>query len=215
MNRADAARLLRSLAAPLVLLLAGCGGAGISANLPVHQSPTASLHAPAMAGSAVAPSPSSAPPTPLTPPPSADAPPATAAPAAPSALTPSASMAMHLTAPMPAPQTSASSFAIRPVVGGGSSGSVTVMRSAAGVRYHVVITGLTPGSSHAVHDHQGSCSNANRSTHLSVLTIAAGNPAGTIVFDTSVSTFEAGPGRIVIVYSSPSPTLITGCADLG
>lgn len=78
----------------------------------------------------------------------------------------------------------------------------------------MVITGLSPGSTHAVHDHLGSCTSANTTAHLSVLAVATADARGTIVFDTGVPASQAGAGRILIVYLSSRPNLIVGCADL-
>lgn len=80
--------------------------------------------------------------------------------------------------------------------------------------YHIVISGLMPGSSHAVHDHLGFCSGAGGSKPLRVLAVATADRFGTITIDTTVPAFDAGAGRIVIVYASTAPVLITGCADL-
>ena len=60
----------------------------------------------------------------------------------------------------------------------------------------------------------GFCGTAGRSEHLSVLAVATADPSGTITLDTSVPAVDAGAGRIVIVYASPAPVLITACADL-
>ena len=105
-------------------------------------------------------------------------------------------------------------FAFVPLVAGGPSGSVTVTTSGSSVTYHVVVTGLTPASSHTIHDHLGRCSAAASSQHLAVLATPVANGAGVIDFRTAVGPFLAGAGRIVIVYSNASPNLIVGCADL-
>ena len=105
-------------------------------------------------------------------------------------------------------------FAIVPVVAGGPSGTVTVTASGSSVRYHVVVTGLAPGSLHTIHDHLGRCSSAGSSEHLTVLATPAANGEGVIDFQTTVGPFLAGAGRIVIVYSNAIANLITGCADL-
>ena len=109
---------------------------------------------------------------------------------------------------------SPSSFAIRPLVGGGPDGSVTTSMSGMGSHLHIVITGLTPGSTHAVHDHLGNCSSASTTVHVAVLAVATADPRGTIVIDAAVPASESGSGRIVIVYLSSRPNLIVGCADL-
>jgi len=82
------------------------------------------------------------------------------------------------------------------------------------VQYHIEITGLVPGSTHTIHDHRGSCAAANLSAHLSTLATATADGAGRIRVDTTVPSFEFGSGRIVIVYDSARPVLITGCALL-
>jgi hypothetical protein len=105
-------------------------------------------------------------------------------------------------------------FPLRPLVAGGPSGSVTSTAPSGTVRLHIVLSGLVPGSSHAVHDHLGVCSDAGRSEHLRVLAISTADRSGTIIIDTAVPAFDAGAGRIVIVYATPTPALITGCADL-
>jgi hypothetical protein len=91
---------------------------------------------------------------------------------------------------------------------------VTVMVVGDVARYHVVVSHLSPGSVHAIHDHVGACGAANRSRHLSVLGITRADAAGVISLDTSVSRAEAGSGRIVIVYATASPDVVTGCASL-
>jgi hypothetical protein len=116
--------------------------------------------------------------------------------------------------PMTAMQASSMTVPIRPLVPGGPTGSTTVSSSSGTVRYHIVISGLVPGSSHAVHDHLGFCGGAGRSEHLRVLAVATADRSGTITVDTAVPAFDAGAGRIVIVYASSAPVLITGCADL-
>ena len=122
--------------------------------------------------------------------------------------------ASHPQVPLAAKQAYWKTFPIRPLVAGGPSGSVTVSSSSDAVHYHIVINGLMPGSSHAVHDHLGSCSTAGRSEHLSVLAVDTADPSGTITLDTSVPAVDSGTGRIVIVYASPATEVITGCADL-
>lgn len=109
---------------------------------------------------------------------------------------------------------STSTFAIHPSTAGGSAGSVTVATAAEAVRLHVVLTGLAPGSAHAVHDHLGSCAGAGGSRHLRTLAVVTAGADGVGVADATVPPFDAGAGRIVIVYASPSPDIVTGCADL-
>jgi hypothetical protein len=118
--------------------------------------------------------------------------------------------------PVPAQPMAASSttFPIRPLVEGGPSGAVSVTTAGGAVRYRIVIHGLAPGSSHAIHDHLGFCGGANVSDHLRVLAVSTADGSGTVVVDTLVPAFDAGTGRIVIVYASPIPARITGCADL-
>jgi hypothetical protein len=110
----------------------------------------------------------------------------------------------------PAPMT----FAITPLFPGGAAGTITALRSSSGAHYHVVVTGLVPRSVHTIHDHTGTCASANGSTHLAVLATATANSRGVIVFDATVPGFDFGAGRIVIVYDSARPILITGCAAL-
>jgi hypothetical protein len=116
--------------------------------------------------------------------------------------------------PMTAMQASSATVRIRPLVPGGPMGSTTISSSSGTVHYHIVISGLMPGSAHAVHDHLGFCSGAGRSEHLRVLAVATADRSGTINIDTAVPAFDMGAGRIVIVYASSAPTLIIGCADL-
>ena len=118
--------------------------------------------------------------------------------------------------PVPAQPMAASSttFPIRPRVPGGPSGSVTVTTAGGAERYHIVVRGLAPGSTHAIHDHLGICGDANVSAHLRVLAVPTADATGTAVVDTVVRAFDAGAGRIVIVYASAIPALITGCAEL-
>jgi hypothetical protein len=91
---------------------------------------------------------------------------------------------------------------------------VTVTLFAGEVLYHVVVSGLVPGSVHAVHDHLGSCTAINRSTHLAVLTIGSANSAGALVFDRVVPAFDFGHNRIMIIYNSAQASVVTGCASL-
>jgi hypothetical protein len=120
---------------------------------------------------------------------------------------------MAIAAPPPPPPATAG-FAIVPLTAGGAGGSVTVTLSGGVARYHLVVTGLVPGSVHTIHDHLGLCARAASTTHLAVLTTQAADAGGTIVADTTLPARDAGNGRIVIVYSSASPAFITGCADL-
>jgi len=105
-------------------------------------------------------------------------------------------------------------FAIAPLVPGGAMGSVNAQPAGNIVSYHVVVTGLVPGSTHTIHDHSGSCTNANGSAHLSVLATTVADSSGVVAFDTTVPAFEFGAGRIVIVYETGSPLRIIGCASL-
>ncbi|TMC49968.1 MAG: hypothetical protein E6J14_07155 [Chloroflexi bacterium] len=105
-------------------------------------------------------------------------------------------------------------FAIRPSSAGGAGGSVSVTLSGGTAHYHLVVTGLRPGSTHAIHDHLGSCAAAGSSNHLTVLAVPTASPAGVITVDTSVRAVDAGSGRIVIVYATANATVISGCADL-
>lgn len=114
----------------------------------------------------------------------------------------------------PSPRSASITFAINPLFPDGARGSVTAAASADGVQYHVVVRNLIPGSTHTIHDHLGSCAASNRSRHLAVLDTSRADKAGTIVFDTTVPTSDFGTGRIVIVYDSASPLLITRCATL-
>jgi hypothetical protein len=116
--------------------------------------------------------------------------------------------------PEPAQPPAGTTFAIEPLFAGGAAGSVTALPTASGVRLHVVVTRLVPGSVHAIHDHRGACSPASRSAHLSVLGVLRADASGTIVFDTTVTFFQYGAGRIVIVYDSATPAIITGCASI-
>jgi hypothetical protein len=121
--------------------------------------------------------------------------------------TPAASAPVHVV-------TASTPFTIRPLFPGGAAGTVTVTTSATGVHFHIEVTHLVAGSVHAIHDHRGICGAANRSGHLSVLAVLTAGPAGVIAFDATVPAFQSGVGRIVIVYDSALPVLITGCAAL-
>jgi hypothetical protein len=105
-------------------------------------------------------------------------------------------------------------FPITALFPGGAAGTISVVNSPSGARYRVMGHGLMPGSGHTIHDHAGACGSANQSTHLAILIMATANSRGVIVFDTTVPTFDFGAGRIVIVYGSGQPLLITGCAEL-
>jgi hypothetical protein len=106
------------------------------------------------------------------------------------------------------------SSTIMPFAGSGVGGSVSVTITGATAHYHIVITGLAPGSTHAVHDHLGLCSAAARSEHLTILAVATANAGGVIDLQAQAPAFDAGADRIVLVYASAAASLITGCADL-
>lgn len=186
--------MLRLVTAASLIALAGCGPADSVAGI----------------GGGAAAAATSATPT------SRSAP--TAVPAtAPAATSATAPAAMPVPAPKapPATQPSASlTVAITPLFPGGAAGTITVGRSSGGVHYHVIVTRLVPGSVHTVHDHVGTCGSASTGMHLAVLTTATADGHGVIVFDTTVPPFDFGAGRIVIVYDSARPVLITGCATL-
>jgi hypothetical protein len=103
---------------------------------------------------------------------------------------------------------------IKPLVAGGAFGSVTEVIGSGGARLQIAVQGLMPGSVHAIHDHLGNCAAANASQHLTVLAIARANGAGMISVTVPVSRFLTGGNRIVIVYQTAAPQLITGCANL-
>lgn len=108
----------------------------------------------------------------------------------------------------------AQSFAIAPVGGSGVGGTVEISASGSSARYQVAVTGLRPGSTHAVHDHLGTCAGLAQSEHLTVLDIGTASMSGSIGFTTTVSSFDAGSDRIVIVYATASTGVVVGCADL-
>jgi hypothetical protein len=116
--------------------------------------------------------------------------------------------------PAPAAPPRVSNFAIQPRFPGGARGNVAAVVTSNGVHYHVVVTGLVPGSAHTIHDHFGTCSGSSGSRHLAILNTSTADSSGMIVFDTTVPAFDFGANRIVIVYNSASPQLITGCAAL-
>jgi hypothetical protein len=178
-----------------LLALAGCGAAdGVAGIGGVGRTPAAITPTP---------TPTSAP-TALT---------ATASPT-PARILPAATA---VPAPQPQPPTARPApmtLAITPLFPGGAAGSVTVVSSSRSVHYHVIVSGLVPGSAHTVHDHVGKCGSASRGMHLAVLATATADSHGVIVFDTTVSPFDFGAGRIVIVYDTARPILITGCAML-
>jgi hypothetical protein len=183
-----------------LLLLSGCGAAAVATNhstlAPVALS-TPSTPAPS-ASAQPAPTPAATPTTTPTPP--APVPPAPP---------PVAPQVVPLP-PAPVPTT----FAITPLTAGGAGGSVMVTLSGGVARYHLTVTGLVPGSVHTIHDHLGSCTRAASTMHLAVLTTQAADGGGSIIADVTVPARDAGTGRIVIVYSSASPAVVTGCADL-
>jgi hypothetical protein len=175
----------RLVAAASLVLLAGCGQAAGAAAI----------------GGGGAPAPrTTIPPTPASSP--------TAVPAVAPATEPVPTPAPHPTMPPPAART----FAITPLLAGGAAGSVVAVSSASGVRYRLTVTGLVPGSAHTIHDHAGSCASANRSVHLAVLATATANSRGVIVVEGSLPAFYFDAARIVIVYDTARPVLITGCA---
>jgi len=179
------------------LLAVACGAASLPVSGPAASSPAPSTGAMTVPS----PSPQALPPAPSPPP----------APMAP----PVAQMVMPVHAPPPVPIVPMTAvFAIRPSMAGGAGGSVSVTLSGGAARYQLVVTGLRPGSTHAIHDHLGSCAAAGSSNHLTVLAVPTASPAGVITVDTSVPAMDAGSGRIVIVYATANATVISGCADL-
>jgi hypothetical protein len=176
-----------------VTMLSGCGAAGM---LAVPQAAST----PESASSVISVSPAAVSPPTIS----------TTAPASSEAVT-----AMPAPARTPTPQPPAlMTFAITPLFPGGAAGTITVLRSSSGAHYHVVVTGLVAHSVHTVHDHAGTCGSANGSRHLAVLATATADRRGVIVFDATVPSFDFGPGRVVIVYDSARPILVTGCAAL-
>ena len=111
-------------------------------------------------------------------------------------------------------QSTTMTFAIRPLFPGGAGGIVTAVVAAGGVQYHIVVRNLVPGSAHTIHDHLGSCTGAGGSRHLAILDTSRADSSGTIGFDAAVPAFDFGADRIVIVYDTARPLLITGCATL-
>jgi hypothetical protein len=218
-RHARSAPTVRTAAALGVLgwLLAACGAAATAA--PGGDGQTSAPAAPPSQSSsllpvaAVAPTSVAAPaPTPAPSAVPSAVPPSTLAP---SEVTPAPTLRTAAPPPPPPPPaSSARTVAILPLVTGGASGSVTELSGAGGLRLQVTVQGLVPGSVHAIHDHLGGCGGANASEHLTVLTIATADSAGMIRVTVPVSSFLTGAGRIVIVYQTASPRLITGCADL-
>lgn len=116
-------------------------------------------------------------------------------------------------APAP-PSPSSTSFPIHAVGGSSTGGTVTVTMSGGAAHLHIVVTGLAPGSTHAIHDHLGTCAAAGSSTHLTVLAVATAGMDGVISVSVQVPAFDAGSDRIVIVYATSANAVISGCADL-
>jgi hypothetical protein len=116
--------------------------------------------------------------------------------------------------PQAASQPAASTFAINPLFAGGAAGTVSAATSSSNVQLDIVVTGLVAHSVHTIHDHAGRCDAANRSPHLAVLATAAADAGGVITVHATVPPSEFGAGRIVIVYDTARPLLITGCAEL-
>ena len=111
--------------------------------------------------------------------------------------------------------TTSSTFPIRAVGGARAGGSVTISTSGGDiVRYTVLISGLSPGSLHTVHDHLGRCADIEQSQHLAVLAVAAASSEGVIDLNLTESAFLAGSGRILLVYATAAANSVTGCADL-
>ena len=189
----------RLVTATSLIALAGCGA-------------TARVSGP---GGGVAPAAAtSAPPTSTS---TSEAVPVAAAPmtAAPVAGATPAAMPVPSPKPQPAmPPPASATFGITPLFPLGAAGTITAVSSSRGAHYHVTVTGLVAGSVHTIHDHAGTCGSASRSMHLAVLATATADSHGVIVFDTTVPPFDFGAGRIVIVYDSARPVLITGCAML-
>jgi hypothetical protein len=105
-------------------------------------------------------------------------------------------------------------YAITALAAGGPTGTVSATPGSMVVTLRVTVLGLAPRSVHTIHDHLGSCASAPASRHLSVLTTAMADAAGMIRFDVAVPMFQSGSGRIVIVYATTRPDVITGCAQL-
>jgi len=133
--------------------------------------------------------------------------------ATPSPMPMGTATAMPIT-PRPQPVAGSQTFPIAALGNSGVGGTVTVSVDGGTADYAVTITGLRPGSTHAVHDHLGGCAAASRSTHLIVLATRTANMAGVISFAVRVPGFDAGSGRIVIVYATSAAAVITGCANL-
>src|SRR4029077_65266 len=139
------------------------------------------------------------------------------APASPTKSLPSPpAVKAHSARPVPRSQSPspAREFLIRPLLASGTTGTITEAGSSMGVDLQVTITGLLPGSAHTVDDPAGTCGSDNMSIHLALLATAVANSRGVIAFDATVPAFEFGAGRIVIVYATAQPVLITGCAAL-
>ncbi|HEY6378684.1 MAG TPA: hypothetical protein VI316_05845 [Candidatus Dormibacteraeota bacterium] len=217
-RHARTVRTVRTVAAlgMLAWFLAACGASATAGSVAGGPTPSTASTPPQSASlppvAPLAPTSDAAPaPTPA---PSA-VPSAVATPSlAPALVTPAPVVRTPAPTPPPPPASTARIVAILPLVAGGASGSVTEVTGAGGRRLQITVQGLAPGSVHAIHDHLGSCGGANASQHLTVLAIATADSAGMIRITVPVSSFLFGAGRIVIVYQTASPKLITGCADL-
>jgi hypothetical protein len=105
-------------------------------------------------------------------------------------------------------------YAITAVASGGPTGTVSATPGSMTVTLRVMVLGLAPRSVHTIHDHLGNCASASASRHLSVLATATADAAGILSFEVTVPMFQAGSGRIVIVYADARAAVITGCAQL-
>ena len=130
------------------------------------------------------------------------------------ASVPPAAVSVVSPKPQPAMPPTSATFAITPLFPLGAAGTITAVNLSRGAHYHVTVTGLAAGSAHTIHDHAGTCGSASTSRHLAVLATATADSHGVIIFDTTVPSADFGAGRIVIVYDSARPLLITGCAAL-
>jgi hypothetical protein len=103
------------------------------------------------------------------------------------------------------------SFALTPVMG--ATGTVTItVTSASTFMVTVIANGLTPGSTHAVHYHFGSCPSAG--VHIAALSNLTANSAGSGSSTTTVRMAYKGDGRFIIVYAGPNPGPLAACAQL-
>jgi hypothetical protein len=108
------------------------------------------------------------------------------------------------------------SFPLVAVGGSRVSGVVQVTERDGAVVAGVSARGLFAGTTtlHTVHIHAGSCANPYGGIHLTVLGLLQASPAGVGMLTAPLAPVYVATGHYLIVYSTTSPQVIVGCANL-